>query len=302
MELYTEELAKIRQLLKAHPRGMTITELSAELQTNRNSVAKYLEILLISGSAEMRQTGPAKIYYLSHRVPISAMADFSTDLILAFDEQSQCIQANERALHFFERAREDLIGRDAQELLGEHVKHLHTEEQTRTNITLHEKILDARFIPTTLADGSLGTTIIAEDITEKQAHAERLRLFERAIESSVNGITIADATDPEMPLIYINKAFEKITGYSREEVVGRNCRFLQADQRDQDVVKKIRHALEHGEEGYFVLRNFRKDGTEFLNELHLAPVKDSSGTVTHYVGVQNVLPNPKHQQLNERKT
>jgi PAS domain S-box-containing protein len=113
-----------------------------------------------------------------------------------------------------------------------------------------------------------------------------MRLLQRAVESSASGIAIADMQQDDFPLIYVNPAFEKLTGYKSKEVLGKNCRFLQGKERDQDVRKKIKKALLEGKEGRFVVKNFRKDGTLFWNELVLAPVRDSAGKVTHFIGIQ----------------
>ena len=100
------------------------------------------------------------------------------------------------------------------------------------------------------------------------------------------GITIADALDPNLPLIYVNEAFEQITGYPVPEVVGRNCRFLQRDDRDQPGLTVLRAALKRGENSTIVLRNYRKDGSMFWNELFTSPILDAGGRLTHFVGIQ----------------
>jgi PAS domain S-box-containing protein len=112
-------------------------------------------------------------------------------------------------------------------------------------------------------------------------------LLMAAIESSNNGVTIADAGQADMPLIYVNTAFTRITGYEAPEVLGRNCRFLHADKRQQPGLDVVRQAIAEGTSCHAVLRNFRKDGTPFWNELYMSPVRDASGAVTHFIGVQN---------------
>ncbi|GAO35169.1 hypothetical protein SCT_0553 [Sulfuricella sp. T08] len=128
---------------------------------------------------------------------------------------------------------------------------------------------------------------VKEDVTERKHQEEKLRLWERAIESSVNAILITDATRPGNPLIYTNPAFERITGYSQEEALGRNCNFLQNEDHDQPGIEELRQAIREQHEGRAVLRNYRKDGSMFWNDLLIAPVRDEKGKVTHFVGVQN---------------
>ena len=115
--------------------------------------------------------------------------------------------------------------------------------------------------------------------------AEELRLHDRAMGASSCGITIADVALTDMPLIYINAAFENITGYTWGEVAGRNCRFLQGNDRAQPGVGLVRAALGRGESCTVVLRNYRKDGSLFWNELFMSPIYDGD-RLTHFVGIQ----------------
>ncbi len=113
-----------------------------------------------------------------------------------------------------------------------------------------------------------------------------LRLHDRALAASSCGITIADALRPDLPLIYVNDAFLTITGYGEAEVIGRNCRFLQGDDRDQPALDDLRRAIRAGQDSTIILRNYRRDGTLFWNELFTSPVIDAQGRVTHFVGIQ----------------
>lgn len=128
-----------------------------------------------------------------------------------------------------------------------------------------------------------------EDITERKLSEESLRIWKRAIESSVNAILITDATRTGNPITYVNPAFERITGYSADEVIGTNPSFLQGKDRDQPEIEAIRLAVKESQQGRAVLRNYRKDGTLFWNELVVAPVRNENGQVDHYVGVLNDL-------------
>jgi sigma-B regulation protein RsbU (phosphoserine phosphatase) len=113
------------------------------------------------------------------------------------------------------------------------------------------------------------------------------KLKDRALTASAEGITIADARLPDRPLIYVNAGFERLTGYSREEAIGRNCRFLQGAGTAADTVTEIRTAIQRGRECTVEILNYRKDGTPFWNRLAITPVKDESGEVTHFIGIQS---------------
>lgn len=128
------------------------------------------------------------------------------------------------------------------------------------------------------------------------------RLLDRAVAASSNGILITDARLPDNPIVYVNPAFERISGYSLEESRGRNCRFLQGDDRDQPALDELRRAIREGEERRVVLRNYRKDGTPFWNELYVSPVFDEAGRLTNFVGVQNDITERKRVQEALRKS
>jgi PAS domain S-box-containing protein len=113
------------------------------------------------------------------------------------------------------------------------------------------------------------------------------RLLGRAVAASSNGIVITDSKVPDNPIVYVNPAFEEISGYTADEVMGRNCRFLQADDREQPALDELREALTEARECRVVLRNYRKDGTPFWNELYVSPVHDEEGRLTNFVGFQN---------------
>jgi len=125
------------------------------------------------------------------------------------------------------------------------------------------------------------------ELVQHRQSLEALRLRDMAIRETSDGVSIADARLPDLPLIDVNPAFERITGYRREEVLGRNCRLLQGGDRQQPVLASLRAVLHAGRGGRFVLRNYRKDGSLFWNELTLSPVHDAAGNLTHYVGIQH---------------
>ena len=183
-----EPTKQIVDLLKEHKDGLSITEISEKMTLNRNSIARYLDVLKNSGIISERTIGPAKLYRYEQQLP----------------------------------------------------------------------------------------------------YKEQLELFKRAMDSASCGITIADAQDKEMPLIYVNEEFLNITGYERDEVIGKNCRFLQGNDNKQLSVKKIRDTIKKGLSCTVLLINYTKEGEKFTNELRLAPIINSEGKITHYVGIQTV--------------
>lgn len=106
------------------------------------------------------------------------------------------------------------------------------------------------------------------------------------LDECVNGVTLSDPDLEDAPLVYANKAFERLTGYSQEEIIGRNCRFLQGDEREQPGRYQIREAMEKHEAVEVTLHNYKKDGTLFINRLKITPLFDRKQRVIYYLGVQ----------------
>src|SRR5690606_4627813 len=112
-------------------------------------------------------------------------------------------------------------------------------------------------------------------------------LIYAALDASSAGIIITDNRLPDNPIIYNNKAFERITGYTSDEIIGHNCRFLQAGERKQETREAIREAIDNGIGITVEIRNYKKDGDLFWNELSISPLKNDDGEITHFIGVQN---------------
>ena len=119
-----------------------------------------------------------------------------------------------------------------------------------------------------------------------QSALEELHLNRSIFRSVTSGISVANAEAPDLPLVYVNPAFEVMTGYSLEEVQGQNCRFLQGGEHNQPGVTLLREALRDQREVTAIIKNFRKDGTSFWNELSLSPIRNRDGALTHIVGIQ----------------
>ncbi|TWT76791.1 Sensor protein FixL [Planctomycetes bacterium CA13] len=126
---------------------------------------------------------------------------------------------------------------------------------------------------------------MCRDVTETREIEKQIRLRQAAIESTHDGFVIADATEPGFPLVFVNERFQQFTGYSEDEILGRNCRFLQGADTDPNTIEAIRTALNEEERFQGELLNYRKDGTPFWSFLRISPVHDRSGKLTHFVGM-----------------
>ncbi|MDE0798735.1 MAG: PAS domain S-box protein [Nitrosomonadaceae bacterium] len=130
------------------------------------------------------------------------------------------------------------------------------------------------------------------------------QILSKILDSSVNGITLADPDMEDMPLVYVNKAFENMTGYTMEEVVGKNCRFMQGEEREQKERYMMQEAIKNNESIEITFKNYRKNGELFYNHLEMSPLFDSNGNVLYYLGVQldvtqSILAEEEIKRLNQ---
>lgn len=137
-------------------------------------------------------------------------------------------------------------------------------------------------------DGETYRVISVSDVTDLRNAQSEVERIGRQWDAMNAGVVISDARAPDMPIVFVNAMFERMTGYTGAEVIGRNCRFLQGSDTDQPGLGLLRDAIRNKSNGYALLRNYRKDGSPFNNELFISPVRDHGGEVTHYIGVQHV--------------
>ncbi|MCL9812832.1 PAS domain-containing protein [Natranaeroarchaeum aerophilus] len=149
------------------------------------------------------------------------------------------------------------------------------------------RILDVYSTPVVGEDGTrYGRLWRCRDITDQRERERELELKNRAIDEAPVGVTITDPDLEDNPMIYVNEQFEQLTGYTSEEVLGRNCRILQGEQTQPRPVAELREAIDEERPVDVELRNYRSDGSMFWNRVTIAPVKDEDGTVRNYVGFQ----------------
>ncbi len=198
MKRYQKGLTQIKELLKDNPRGMTVIEISKAINMNRNSVAKYLDILLISGHVEMKAVGPAKLFFFSQRVPISALLNFSSDYVLVLDRYLKIIQVNENLLEFLQMEQPNiLLGQQIRKsslpifmdpkiiaAIKEALNGNDSTKELKLQWAGEEFYFRMKLLPTTFDDGGLGVTIIIENITE-QKRAEEALAWEADVNASM---------------------------------------------------------------------------------------------------------------------
>lgn len=191
---------------------------------------------------------------------------------------------------------DDVLGKNISEVLPEKVcekilpviqdtfyENNHNTVEYELVINQKKYYFEARMVP--LDDRSIQA--IVRDVTHRKNVENTLKVRTRALAAAGNGILIVDAQKPDYPIIYVNEAFTKITGYDESEVLGKNCRFLQCDDRDQEAIKTMKKAVDEGTSCEVVLRNYKKGGAVFYNELTITPVYGDKNELTHFIGVQN---------------
>lgn len=127
--------------------------------------------------------------------------------------------------------------------------------------------------------------------------SEDFSILAIAMESTNSGIIITDFQKPDNPIIFCNHAFEKLTGYTKAEIIGQNCRFLQGEDTDKEVLLHLRNSIKNGEPVLVELKNYHKNGQFFWNELSIAAVRNEEGNITHFVGIQNDISKKKELEI-----
>ncbi|WP_163559281.1 EAL domain-containing protein [Halomonas sp. NO4] len=224
---------------------------------------------------------------------LSTTLENITDSFFTLDSSWRFTYLNRQAERLVQRSREDLLGKTIWHAFPEICGTLFETQYRRAMSEAVSVVFEAYYAELALwfevhaSPSEEGLAVYFQDISQRKRTESQLHLLERGIESSVNGVVIADARQPDLPIVYVNAAFERITGYSRIEALGRNCRFLQGENSDPQACAAIRHGLEAQSTVHVTLLNYRKDGMPFWNELYISPVRDDNGELSHFIGIQN---------------
>ncbi|WP_231898033.1 sensor domain-containing phosphodiesterase [Halomonas sp. hl-4] len=233
------------------------------------------------------------------------------DAVFSLDEQGHFVSANATCASISGYSVDEIVGSHFHlfiyesdiEAVNQRYQSVMQGDIIRYELVIRDRagephIMDLINLPIVIDGEIQGLYGIAQEVTDKRKQESRLRTLERSVEASVNGVVIADATQPGLPIVYANQAFTIMTGYEQAEIIGRNCRFLQGEGTDPDIVEKIRQQLSEQRDVHVTLRNYRKDGSLFWNDLYIAPVRNPDGQLTHFVGVQHDI--TKHKAFEAR--
>ncbi|MBN1166703.1 MAG: PAS domain S-box protein [Methanospirillaceae archaeon] len=245
MENYDYYITNIENLLKENPRGMTVSEISQELSMSRNTVGKYLELMYLSGKVEVRVVGKAKLYYLSSRVPVTQLLNYSSDAVVQTDDQYRIQSMNLGAVELFEITREGLIGQNILDIFRfsagdpkiteaiisrDRPAAFSCEMEFRKRTSV--RFLWMKLIDTVMYDGSPGRIFMFEDVTDWKRAEEELKeseyLYRTLAESSQDLIFIVT---PDNRYEYVNSKLAEELEVNPKDLIGQSRdRFFSPDE------------------------------------------------------------------------
>ncbi|MCK9298914.1 PAS domain S-box protein [Methanoculleus sp. YWC-01] len=297
MDPTTDALSLLLGALKEHPRGMSVSDLAAAVGINRNTVSRYLDVLLVSGQVEMETYGKAKVFYLSQRVPIAAMLNFSSDLVLVLDRDRRIVQANDAVCTFAGRERDEIIGNDIEtsplaafdhplirSRITDALNGREVTEELRFLRLDKELFFRIKFIPTVFNDGAPGVTIILENITEGRRAEEALRESEMLFRNLVENISdLILNVNEACTFTYVSPKSQEILGYTPEEMLQKTpCDFMPPEKVDR-VREQFAELFADPKPGVlFEWTMLHRDGSPVILEVSGTPVYDMIGDFTGY--------------------
>ncbi|QYZ79408.1 PAS domain S-box protein [Methanofollis formosanus] len=297
MNPYPEEISRILDRLKANPRGMSVSDLSRDLGVNRNTVSRYLDMLLIAGEVEMRTYGKAKVFYLSQRVPLSAVINLSADGVFVLNDRLTVVQVNDRVLEVVQASRDEVVGKPLGEsrlsafdhplirgrieaaLEGQDVV-----EEVRLLKADGELFFRMKILSTVFNDGSPGITILLEDITEQKRSEEALREGEAKFRALVEDINdIIWNIDEAWAFVYVSPKSFDLLGYAPEEIEGHHIMDFVPPAEHEKVQHRLEEAI--GSEKPFSLVSIpmtHRNGNRIVFEASGTPNFDEIGSFAGY--------------------
>ncbi|WP_276391584.1 PAS domain S-box protein [Eudoraea chungangensis] len=238
------------------------------------------------------------------------LSEAVTEGILVVDEQQRIVSINGKAAALFGYIKKELMQKSLSLLIPDHfteahkshVKHFlcnkREDGELKANCTLGKRKagdtfpLELTFHPFQVYGKNYVLALI-QDKSETEEIIQNLHLKEDALDATLNGITITDASKKGHPIVYVNKAFINLTGYNESEILDRNCTFLQKNKTHDKGFRVMLKAMALGKKCRVQVKNVKKDGTAFWNEVSINPIKNKKGEITHYVGVHNDISHKK---------
>jgi len=293
----TDPLSLLLATLKENPRGMSVSDLAAAVGINRNTVSRYLDVLLVAGQVEMKTYGKAKVFYPSQRVPIAAMLNFSSDLVLVLDRDRRVVQANDAICAFAGRERDEIIGKPIETsplaafdhpLIRSRINDALTSRESTEELRFlrhsEELFFRVKFLPTVFNDGTPGVTIILENITDARRAEEALRESESLFRSLVENISdLILNVDGDRTFSYVSPKSMEILGYTPEEMLQKTP----FDFMTPEDARKVREQFDAifadpRPRVLFEWTMLHRDGNPVVLEVSGTPIYDMIGDFTGY--------------------
>jgi PAS domain S-box-containing protein len=227
-----------------------------------------------------------------------------SDGVIIVDNHQRIMEVNTTAERIFGYTKKELIKKELNVLIPKdyqknHIKHFEAFIKKGKKRSMGEASdiyglkktgdiihIEVELNPFAIYDKTYVMALV-KDVSQLKETEKNLMLKSSALQSASNGIIITDALKSDNPIIYFNSAFQRLTGYSEKEILNHNCRFLQGKDREQNPLKILRKAINKGESCQVTLRNYKKDGTMFWNDLYIMPIINAKGIITNFIGIQN---------------
>lgn len=306
---------RICDMLKHNPRGMTVSEMAKILGMSRNSIGKYTDLLTLAGRVEVRAVGKAKLFYLSHRIPVSELLNFSSDAIVVMEENYNILQVNENARRLFQIPESDLIGKNAVSLLQQKAQIKPTPSILYRPLQIsaaHEIQLDqgsqtrslkVKIIPTVTQSGKPGIIMILEDITNVKKALEAVRESEERYRSLIETAPLGIATvGLDRVITMVNPVGAKMHRYPSPGSMTGLCvnDFISpADlERAESLTKIVMTGISVKKQPLTLLR---KDGSTFPAEVSLTAILGQDGKPSGFlVFTIDLSEQPDYQDASHR--
>lgn len=316
MERYHPELSHIKDLLRSHPRGMTIIDISQKIGINRNSVAKYLDVLLISGQVEMHAVGTAKLYFLSKRVPISAMLSLSSDYVIIFDNEMAVQYINQKVLAFERVTREEVMGTHIDNLsfslldnpeIREKIQDVDLEREFCRDIVVHhdgsEYFFRAKIIPTIFEGGGRGISVILVDNTPQKQYELSLEKQKTLYQAMVEDQTeLISRWQPDGTHIYVNDAYCRYFQKEKPEIIGKRFRPSVVFEDSLRITHHLCSLTPVNPVASIEQRTTMPDGTVRWQQFTDRAFFDDQDNITEYLSVGRDITNRKILEKREKET
>ena len=316
MERYHPELSHIKDLLRSHPRGMTIIDISQNIGINRNSVAKYLDVLLISGQVEMHAVGTAKLYFLSKRVPISAMLSLSSDYVIIFDNEMAVQYINQKVLAFERVTREEVMGTHIDTLsfalldnpeIREKIQDVDLEREFFMDIVVHrddnEYFFRAKIIPTIFEGGGRGISVILVDNTPQKQYELTLEKQKTLYQAMVEDQTeLISRWQPDGTHIYVNDAYCRYFQKEKPDIIGKRFRPSVVPEDSMRIDHHLRSLTSVNPVASIEQRTTMPDGSVRWQQFTDRAFFDDHDNITEYLSVGRDITNRKILEKREKET